>query len=88
MDTFIKKKGSRSKNLMELIFLRFSHITARKGFATLLFCSEYAQTYRIVAHFILEGGKTKLSQRTVVNSYLPLQKFQGLAGNDFSSVNI
>ena len=65
-------------------FLEFSHFTARKHLAFLLFCSAYAQTYRIVAHFIFEGGKTKLSQKTVVNSYLPFQKFQGSAGVDFS----
>ena len=71
-----------------MVFLAFSHFTARKHLAILLFSSDYAQTYRIVAHFILEGGKTKLSHKTVVISYLPLQKFQGLAGVDFRSVNV
>ena len=71
-----------------MVFLGFSHFTARKHFAILFFCSDYAQTYRIVAHFILEGGKTKLSHKTVVISYLPLQNIQGLAGVDFRSVKV
>ena len=33
-------------------------------------------------------GKQKLSHKTVVNSFLPLQKFQGLAGVDFRSVKL
>ena len=41
-------------------FFGISHITARKHFAILLCCSDDAQTYRIVVHFILEGGKTKI----------------------------
>ena len=69
-----------------MFFLAFSHFTARKHLAILLFCFDYAQIYRIVVHFILEGGKTKLSLKTVVISYLPLQKFQGLAGVDFRFV--
>ena len=71
-----------------MVFLAFSHFTARKHLGILLFCSDYCQTYKIVAHFILEGGKTKLSHKTVVISYLPLQKFQGLAGVDFRSVKV
>ena len=81
-----KKICSRPKNFIELVFSGFSHITARRRFEILLFCSDFAQTYRIVAHFVLEGGKTKLSYKTVVVSYLTLQKFQGLAGVDFRSV--
>ena len=61
-------------------FLAFSHFAARKHLAILLLCSDYAQTYRIVAYFILEAGKTKPSHKIVVISYLTLQKFQGLAG--------
>ena len=64
----------------------FSHITALNRFAILLQCSDDAQTYRIVAHFNLKGGKRKLSHKTKVNCYLPFQKFQGLAGWDFRSV--
>ena len=61
MDKFIRKKiGSGPKNVKEMIFLGFSHFTARKHLAILLCCSDYAQTYRIVAHFIYEGGKTKM----------------------------
>ena len=60
-----------------MVFLGFSHITARKRFAILLCCSDGAQTYRLVARFNLEGGKTKLSHKILVNSYLPLQKFKG-----------
>ena len=71
-----------------MVFLAFSLFTARKHLAILLFCPDYAQTHRIVAHFILEGGTTKLSHKTVVISYLPLQKFQGLAGVDFRSVKV
>ena len=54
-----KKNGSGPKNLKEMIFLGFSHFTARKHLAILLCCSDYAHTYKIVAHCILEGGKTK-----------------------------
>ena len=83
--TLLGKIGSGPKNVKEMVFLAFSHFTARKHLAILLFCSDYAQTYRIVANSILEGGKTKLSHKTVAISYLPLQKFQGLAGVDFRS---
>ena len=89
MDKFKTKNiGSRPKNVIKMVLLGFSHITARKRFAILLCCSDDAQTYRIVIHFILEGGKTKLSHKTVVISYLPLQKFQGLAGVDLPSVKV
>ena len=61
MDNFIRKKiGSGPKNFKKMVFLRFSHITAGKHFAIFLCCSDDAQTYRTVAHFILEGGKTKI----------------------------
>ena len=60
MDNFIRKNiGSRPKNVIKEVFLGFPHNTAQKRFAILLFCSDYAQTYRVVAHFKLEGGKTK-----------------------------
>ena len=61
MDNFMRKNiGSRPKNVIKMVFLGFSHITARKRFAILLWCSDDAQTYRIVARFNLEGGKTKI----------------------------
>ena len=44
-----------------MFFSGFSHNTARNRFAVLFRCSDDAQTYRIVAHFILEGGKTKVT---------------------------
>ena len=88
MDKFIGKNRFWAKKLQRNAFLAFSHFTARKHLAILLFCSYYAQTFRIVAHFVFEGGKTKLSHKTVVFSYLPLQKFQGLAGVDFRSVKV
>ena len=69
-----------------MVFLGFSYFTARKHIAILLCCTDYAQTYRIVAHINLEGGEEKIGHKTLVNSYLPLQKFQGLAGVDFGSV--
>ena len=60
MDKFIRKKiGSRPKNIIETVFSGFSHINARRRFAILLCCSDDVHTYRIVAHFNLEGGKTK-----------------------------
>ena len=62
-----------------MVILGFSYFTARKHLAVLLCCPGYAQTYRIVAVFNLEGGETKNRPQTVVNSYLPLQKFQGSA---------
>ena len=69
-----------------MFFLGFSHFTARKHLAIFLCRSDDAQTYRIVDHFNLEGGKTKNRPQTVVNPYLPLQKFQGSAGVDFRFV--
>ena len=62
-----------------MVFLGFSHITVRKRFAILLFFSDDAQTYKIVARFNLKVRKTNLSHKTVVISYLTLLKFQGLA---------
>ena len=61
MDTFIEKKRFWAKKRHRNGFLGFSHITARKHIAILLCCSDDAQPYRIVAHFILEGGKTKIT---------------------------
>ena len=87
MDIFIGKKiGYGPKNVKGMIFLGFSHITARKRIAFLLCCSDDAQTYRIVVRFSLEGAKQNLSHKTVVNFYLPLQKFQGSEGVDFRFV--
>ena len=60
MDKCIGKKGSGPKNVIEMVFFGISHITARKHFAISLCCSDDIQTYRIVAHFILEGGETKI----------------------------
>ena len=37
MDNFIEKKGSGRKNVIEMVFLGFSHITARRRFA--IFCA-------------------------------------------------
>ena len=60
MDNFMtKNRGSRPKNFIKMVFLGFSHISVRKRFAILLCCSDDAETYRIVACFNLEGGKTK-----------------------------
>ena len=60
MDKFIRKKrGFGPKSLKEMIFFVISNTTAGKHVAILLCCSDDAQTYRIVAHFILKGGKTK-----------------------------
>ena len=61
MDNFMRKNiGSRPKNVIKMVFLGFSHITARKRVAILLCCSNDAQAYRIVSCFNLEGGKTKI----------------------------
>ena len=61
MGKFMRKKiGSGPKNVIGEVFLGFSHITVRKRFAILLCCSDDAQTYRIVASFNLDGGKTKI----------------------------
>ena len=43
-----------------MFFLGFSHITALYRSAILLQCSDDTQTYKIVAHFTLKGGKTKI----------------------------
>ena len=60
MDKFIGKKRFWAKKRHITGFFGISHITARKHFAILLCCSDDAQTYRIVAHFILEDGETKI----------------------------
>ena len=60
MDKFIGKKGSVPKKRQRNGFFGIPHITARKHFAILLCCSDDAQNYRIVVHFILEGGKKKI----------------------------
>ena len=61
MDNFMRKNiGSRPKDVIKMVFLGFSHLTARKRFAILLCCSDDAQTYKIVARFILGDGKTKI----------------------------
>ena len=65
MDNFIGKKGSGPKNVIEMVFLGFSDITARKHIELLLCCSDDAQTYKIVAHFILEGWKTKITPQNI-----------------------
>ena len=60
MDKFFRKRNRFSaKNLKEMVFLGFSHLTARKQLAILLCCSDDAQTNRIVARFNLEGGENK-----------------------------
>ena len=66
MDNFVRKKGSRPKNVIELVFPGFSHITAQRRFAILLCCSDYVQTYRIVAHFTLQGGKSKVRPQNCI----------------------
>ena len=43
-----------------MVFLGFSDFTAQKHYAILLCRSDDAQTYKIVAFFVLEGGKTKI----------------------------
>ena len=63
----------------------FTHYCT-KSLAILLQCSHDTQTYRMLFHFNLKSGIQKLSHKTVVNFYLPLQKFQVLAGVDFRSV--
>ena len=56
---FGKKNRFWAKKRQRNDFFGISHITALKHSAILLCCSDSAQTYRIVAHFIVEGGKTK-----------------------------
>ena len=61
MDNFMRKNiGSLPKNVLKKFFFGCSHNTARKRFAIYFCCSDDAQTYRIVARFNLEGGKTKI----------------------------
>ena len=63
MDNFMRKNiGSRPKDVIKMVFLGFSHLTARKRFAILLCCSDDAQTYKIVARFNLEGGEKATKQ--------------------------
>ena len=67
--TLLEKIGSGPKNVKTIVFLAFSHFTARKNLAFLLCSSDYAETYRIVAHFILEGGKTKIKPQNKSHSF-------------------
>ena len=60
MDNFIRKRmGSEPKNHEEMFFGVFTHYCT-KSLAILLQCSDDTQTNRIVAHFNLKGGKTKI----------------------------
>ena len=56
MDIFSEEKKFWAKKLQKNGFLDFSHITALNRFAILLYCSDEAQTYRIVAYLIGQGA--------------------------------
>ena len=87
MDTFMRKNiGSRPKDVIKMVFSGFSHITARKRAAILLCCSDNAKTYRIVARFNLEGGKTKIKPQNSSQFLFATSEFQGSAGVDFRFV--
>ena len=60
MDNFIRRRmGSGPKPQRNDFFGVFTHYCT-KPLAILLQCSDDTQTYRIVDHFILKGGKTKI----------------------------
>ena len=69
-----------------MVFLGFSHITARKRFAILLCCSDGAQTYKLVPRFNLEGGKTKIKPQNISQFLFTTSEIQGSAGVDFRFV--
>ena len=58
--TLSEKIGCGPKNVIELVFLGFSHIIAGKCFGKFLSRSDDTQTYRLFAHFNLKVGKTKI----------------------------
>ena len=60
MDKFIGKKMFCAKKTSEKWFFWDFTYYCTKTLRILLCCSDDAQTYRIVVHFILEGGKKKI----------------------------
>ena len=77
----MEKKGSGPKNVKGMVFLTFSHFTAGKSFANFLSRSDDAQTYRVVAHFNLESGKTKIKPQ---NSNQFLFTTSGISSDSWS----
>ena len=64
-----KKFCFRPKNVKKTRFLGFSHITELNRFAFLLYCSDDAQTYRVVAQLDVQG--------------VPIRKCSSLMGKKF-----
>ena len=64
-----KKFCFRPKNVKKTRFLGFSHITELNRFAFLLYCSDDAQTYRVVAQLDVQG--------------VPIRKSPSLMGKTF-----
>ena len=54
-----KKVSSGPKNVERTGFSGFSEFTSGKRFANLLYCSDWAQTYRVAAYLIVEGAQIK-----------------------------
>ena len=61
MDKFIGKKRFWAKKRHRNGFFRVFTFYRTKTFCKFIVLPDYAQTYRIVTDFILEGGKTKIT---------------------------
>ena len=72
------------KTSKKRFFLAFSQFTARKHLAILFCCSDYAQTYKIVAHFNLECGKSKVKPQNSIQFLFTTSEISRVSRSLFS----
>ena len=65
-------------------FLGFSNNSTQNLFPILLWCSDDAQTYRIVADFSLKGGKTKIEPQNNSQLLFTILDFSRVSRSGFS----
>ena len=65
-------------------FLGFSNNSTQNRFPILLWCSDDAQTYRIVADFNLKGGKTKIEPQNNSQLLFTVSEFSRVSRSGFS----
>ena len=65
-------------------FLGFSINSTQNRFPILLWCSDDAQTYRIVADFNLKGGKTKIEPQNNSQLLFTVSEFSRVSRSGFS----
>ena len=79
-----EKKSSGPKNFKKMGFLGFSNNSTQNRFPILLWCSNDAQTYRIVADFNLKGGKTKIEPQNNSQLLFTVSEFSRVSRSGFS----